>query len=264
MTTSGVQHTISKSYTQNNNEAMNTQQTLEQMKHLKLMGMLASYKNQLELPLHQQLESHELLAHLVQAELLNRGNERTAMYLKMARLRLPATIEQVECSEGRGLSKQDMAQLMEGSYILHGEPLLITGATGCGKSYLACALGHYACTQGYKVAYLNMNRFTEKIMLAKLDGSYLKVLNHYERVPLLILDDFGLSPLDHTMKLALLQILEDRYARKSIIVTSQLPVAKWHEYIQEPTLADAIMDRLTARAHRIELKGTSRRRKSSK
>jgi DNA replication protein DnaC len=242
---------------------MNTHETLEQLKALKFTGMATSYKSQLELPLHQQLESHELLAHLVQSELLHRSNERTAMYVKMARLRLPATIEQVDCAAGRGLSKQDLAQLMEGTYISCGEPLLITGATGCGKSFLACALGHHACTQGYKVAYLNMNRFAEKVMLSKLDGTYLKVLNHYERVPLVILDDFGLTPLDHTMKLALLQILEDRYARKSIIITSQLPVAKWHEYIQEPTLADAIMDRLTARAHRIELKGTSRRRKNS-
>lgn len=242
---------------------MNTQETLEQLKALKFMGMAASYKSQLELPLHQQLESHELLAHLVQSELLNRSNERTAMYLKMARLRLPATIEQVECSTTRGLMKQDLAQLIEGNYMAHGEPLLISGATGCGKSFLACALGHHACTQGYKVAYLNMNRFSEKIMLSKLDGTYLKVLNHYERVALLILDDFGLTPLDHTLKLALLQILEDRYARKSIIITSQLPVSKWHAYLAEPTLADAIMDRLTARAHRIELKGSSRRRKSS-
>jgi DNA replication protein DnaC len=242
---------------------MNTQQTLEQLRALKFMGMASAYKSQLELPLHQQLESHELLAHLVGSELLNRSNERTAMYVKMAKLRLPATIEQVDCSSGRGLGKQDMAQLMEGTYIQNGEPLLITGATGCGKSFLACALGHYACTQGHKVAYLNMNRFSEKIMLSKLDGTYLKVLNHYERIPLLILDDFGLTPLDHTLKLALLQILEDRYARKSIIITSQLPVAKWHEYLAEPTLADAIMDRLTARAHRIELKGSSRRRKNS-
>ena len=242
---------------------MNTNETLEQIKHLKLMGMAASYHSQLELPLHQQLESHELLAHLVQAETLHRTNEKTTTYLKAARLRLSATIEQVECSPARGLSKQQLAQLMEGSYIAQGEPLLISGATGCGKSFLACALGHHACTQGYKVAYLNMNRFAEKIMLAKLDGSYLKILNHYEKVPLIILDDFGLTPMDHTMKLALLQILEDRYAKKSIIITSQLPVAKWHEFIQELTLADAIMDRLTAKAHRIELKGESRRRKTT-
>jgi DNA replication protein DnaC len=242
---------------------MNTTETLHQIRQLKLMGMAASYHSQLELPLHQQLESHELLAHLVQTEVLHRSNEKTTAYLKAARLRLSATLEEVECSPARGLSKQHLAQLMEGGYITSGEPLLITGATGCGKSFLACALGHHACTQGYKVAYLNMNRFTERVMLAKLDGSYLKVLNHYERVPLIILDDFGLTPMDHAMKLALLQILEDRYAKKSIIMTSQLPVAKWHAFIQEPTLADAIMDRLTARAHRIELKGESRRRKTS-
>ena len=241
---------------------MNTSETLEQLKTLKLTGMASSYKSQLELPIHQQLEAHELLAHLVQSETLQRSNEKTAAYLKAARLRLTATIEQIECSAARGLSKQQLACLMEGTYILSGEPLLITGATGSGKSFLGCALGHYACTQGHRVAYLNMNRFTERIMLSRLDGSYLKVLNWFERIPLIILDDFGLAPLDHTMKLALLQILEDRYAKKSVIITSQLPVAKWHEYLAEPTLADAIMDRVTAKAHRIELKGGSRRRKN--
>jgi DNA replication protein DnaC len=241
---------------------MNTTQTLEQLNNLKLTGMASSYGAQLELPLNQQLESHELLAHLVQTETLHRSNEKTATYLKLAKLRLPATIEQIECSLTRGLTKQQLSLLMEGSYIKAGEPLLITGATGSGKSFLACALGHHACSEGSKVAYLNMNRFTEKIMLSKLDGTYLRLLNHYEKIPLLILDDFGLVPMDHTMRVALLQIVEDRYARKSIIVTSQLPVSKWHEFIGEPTLADAIMDRITAKAHRIELKGQSRRRKT--
>ena len=242
---------------------MNTTQTLEQLRELKLSGMASSYSSQLELPLNQQLDAHELIGHLVQAETLHRSNEKTATYLKLAKLRLPATTHQIECSVARGLTKQQLSLLMEAGYIKAGEPLLITGATGSGKSFLACALGHHACTMGYRVAYLNMNRFTERIMLAKLDGTYLKVLNHYERMPLLILDDFGLTPMDHTMQVALLQILEDRYAKKSIIVTSQLPVGKWHEFIQEPTLADAIMDRLTAKAHRIELKGQSRRRKTN-
>lgn len=128
--------------------------------------MAASYSAQLELPLHQQLEAHELLAHLVQTETLHRSNEKTATYLKLAKLRLPATIEQIECSPSRGLTKQQLSLLMEGSYIKAGEPLLITGATGSGKSFLACALGHHACTLGCRVAYLNMNRFSEKIMLA--------------------------------------------------------------------------------------------------
>ena len=241
---------------------MNTTQTLEQLRELKLSGMASSYSSQLELPLNQQLETHELLAHLVQAETLHRSNEKTATYLKLAKLRLPATTHQIECSVARGLTKQQLSLLMEGSYLKGGEPLLITGATGSGKSFLACALGHHACSMGHRVAYLNMNRFTERIMLAKLDGTYLKVLNHYERMPLIILDDFGLTPMDHTMRIALLQILEDRYAKKSIIITSQLPVSKWHQFIGEPTLADAIMDRLTAKAHRLELKGQSRRTKT--
>lgn len=241
---------------------MNTTETLEQLRQLKLAGMAASYKSQLELPLHQQLEAHLLLAHLVQSETLHRANEKTAAYLKAAKLRLSATAQEVDCSQSRGFTKQQLAGLLEGTYISQGEPLLITGPTGSGKSFLACALGHEACTQGYRVAYLNVNRFAEKITLAKLDGTYLKVLNHFERMPLLVLDDFGLAPMDHQLKLALLQILEDRYAKKSLIITSQLPVAKWHEFIQEPTLADAILDRLTARAHRIELKGESRRRKT--
>ncbi len=240
---------------------MNTTETLQQLQQLKLHGMAAAYRSQLDLPMHQQLETHELIAQLAQTELLTRNNDRTTLYLKLAKLRLAATPEQIECSPARNLTKQQLATLLEGQHIKQGETVLITGPTGCGKSYLACALGHQACIQGYKTLYLNMNRLVEKITLAKLDGSFIKLLNHFERVSLIILDDFGLQVLDQTVKLALLQILEDRYARKSVIVTSQLPVAKWHEYIKEPTLADAILDRLTAKAVRIELKGESRRGK---
>ena len=149
--------------------------------------------------------------------------------------------------------------LADCSYITRGQNILITGATGCGKSYLACALGHQAGVKGYRVLYLNINRFMEKINTAKLDGSYLKILNQLEKTHLVILDDFGLQPLEHQVKLALLQLLEDRYGCKPVIITSQLPVAKWHEYFNEPTLADAILDRLTANAHRFELKGESLR-----
>lgn len=242
---------------------MNTTQTLEQMQQLRLNGMYHAYKTQMELPMNQQLESHELIAHLLQSEAQNRANEKTACYLKLAKLRLPATIEQVECSAARNISKQQLAVLAEGQYLQRAENILITGATGCGKSWLACALGHQACLLGHKTTYLNMNRLIEKVTLSKLDGSYIRLLNHLERQSLIILDDFGLQPLTQDIRLAILQLLEDRYGRKSIIFASQLPVAKWYEYINDATLADAIMDRMTANAIRIELKGQSLRSKKS-
>lgn len=240
---------------------MNTTQTLYQMQQLRLSGMHQAYRSQLELPIDQQLEGHDLVAHLLQCEALHRSNEKTACYLKLAKLRLPATIEQVECSASRNFTKQQLALLMEGRYLQQGENILISGATGCGKSFLACALGHQACLQGHKTTYLNINRFIEKVTLSRLDGSYIKLLNQLERQALIILDDFGLQPLTQDIKLTLLQLLEDRYGKKSIIITSQLPVAKWYEFINDPTLADAIMDRMTANANRIELYGESLRRR---
>lgn len=240
---------------------MNTIATLEQMKELRLAGMAQAYSQQLELPIHQQLEAHELIAQLLQSEQLCRQHEKTSYYLKLAKLRLPAIPEQISCSAARNLTKQQLATLLEGHYLKMGENLLITGATGCGKSYLACALGYQACLLGMKTAYFSMNRLIERITLSKLDGSYLKLLNHLERQALIILDDFGLQPMQQDIKLALLQILEERHGKRSTLITSQLPVSAWHDYINEPTIADAIMDRLTAGAHRIELKGESLRRK---
>ncbi len=240
---------------------MNTTQTLQQMQQLRLAGMYHAYRSQLELPMDQQLEGHDLIAQLVQSEQLSRAQEKTTYYLRLAKLRLPATVEQIECSPSRNLTKQQLAILIEGRYLQQGENLLITGPTGCGKSYLACALGHQACLQGYKTTYLGMNRLIEKITLSKLDGTYIKFLNHLERQTLIILDDFGLQNLGQDVRLTLLQLLEDRYEKRSIIITSQLPIAKWYDYINDPTLADAILDRLTANAHRIELKGESLRRK---
>jgi DNA replication protein DnaC len=154
-------------------------------------------------------------------------------------------------------------KLADGLFIDRAENILITGATGCGKSYLACAIGRQVCSLGYRVIYFGMNRFLEKVSQSKLDGTFIKMLNQIEKTHLLIFDDFGLTPLDNISRLALLQILEDRYGKKSIIITSQLPVVKWYDFIAEPTLADAIMDRLAVNAHRIELKGESLRKKKS-
>lgn len=240
---------------------MNTHESLEQMKQLQLGGMAESYQAQLTLPLNHQLEGHELIAHLLQAEKLHRANDRMNALLKIAKLRFSALPELVACSSERNLSKSTWSMLLEGSYLLAGESILITGATGCGKSYIACALGYQACMMGIKTRYFNINRLIESIVMTKTEGSYLKFLNQLEKIPLIILDDFGLQTLHKTTKLALLQIMEDRYAKKSIIVTAQLPVSNWYEYIDEPTVADAIMDRLTARSHRIELKGESMRKK---
>jgi DNA replication protein DnaC len=240
---------------------MNTTETLSQMQELKLGGMVASYRSQLELPVNQQLEGHELIAHLLQAEKLHRSNDRMETLLKAARLRFNVTARDIECNAERNLSKATWNSLLEGNYIRAGENILITGATGCGKSYAACAMGHHACMMGIKTRYFNMNRLIETIVMAKTEGSYMKLLNQLEKIPVIILDDFGIQHINKNIKLALLQIMEDRYAKKTLIITSQMPVSAWYDYIDEPTLADAIMDRLTARCHRIELKGDSRRKK---
>ncbi|HTN37163.1 MAG TPA: IS21-like element helper ATPase IstB [Arachidicoccus sp.] len=243
---------------------MNTTQTLEQMLQMRFKGMHQAYSAQLDLPLDQQLEGCDLVAHLIQSETLHRTNEKSAYYLRLAKLRLPATIEQIECSAARNLTKQQLAELAEGRYLQQGTNVLINGSTGAGKSHLACALGHQACMQWHKTMYLNMTRFIEKVTMSKLVGSYIKMLNNFERQTLIIFDDFGLAPMTQEIRLTLLQLLEDGYGKKSIIITSQLPVSKWHTYINDPTLADAILDRLTANATRIDLAGDSMRRKKNK
>ena len=243
---------------------MNTQSTVEQMQHLKLFGMSKLYQAIVNQPSHQHPEAHTLMGMLADAEAQYRLSQRTQLYLRLSKLRYNTMPEQVKTAHDRGITKEQLLMLCDGAFIDKGENILITGATGCGKSYLACALGRQGCMLGYRTVYFAMNRFIEALAAAKLDGTYIRWLNQIARTPLLILDDFGLQPLDHQIKLALLQILEDRYAKGATIITSQLPVKTWYEYINEPTLADAIMDKMTAQANRIELKGESlRTRKNS-
>ena len=243
---------------------MNTQETILQLEELKLKGMAECYKSLQSVPVQEWPSSEMLVARLAEAERLYRNRRKTEMYLKTSKLRYNSVLEDVICSDERNLSKETLLKLMDCSFVDRAENLLITGKTGCGKSYLACALGRQACFMGKRVEYYSMNKFIERIALAKLDGSMIKVINHIQRNDLVIFDDFGLQPLHNNSRLALLQILEDCYQRKSVIVTSQLPVSKWYDYINEPTLADAILDRLLANAHRVELKGDSLRRKNQK
>lgn len=242
---------------------MNHQSTLEQLQELKLSGMAKRYDAILQQPVHQQPEPHELIALLAEAELSYRIHQRTELYLRLAKLRYQATTEQINCTPGRGITKEVLITLSDGTFIERSENLLISGATGSGKSYFACAMGRNACLLGHRTLYYSMNRFIEALAAARLDGTYIRWLNQIAKTPLLIIDDFGLQPLTQDMRLTLLQILEDRFAKGSTIVTSQLPVNKWYEYINEPTLADAICDRLTSNAHKIELKGESLRKKKN-
>lgn len=238
---------------------MNTQATLQQLQELKLHGMAKCYEAVLKLPVNNQPDAHGLIAQLAQQETEHKRFRRTEMYLKLSKLRYNATLEEVKTSVDRNFSAEQLSLLADCTWIERAENILITGATGCGKSFLACALGNQACLLGYKTLYLNMNRFIEKVTLAKLEGTFIKLLNQIEKTYLLILDDFGLQQLSADTRLALLQILEDRYRRRATVIVSQLPVIKWHEYIADPTLADAILDRLTAQSHKLELKGKSLR-----
>ncbi len=235
-------------------------ESLQSMKRVKLAGMASAYEAILTLPINQHPPAHEMIATLMDAEVQHRAHRRMELFLRTSRLRYRAALPDIECSEERNLQPQTLAQLADDAYLTRAENILITGATGCGKSFLACALGHQACAHGHRTLYFNLNRLSEQIAIAKTDGTLIKWLNLLKKAQLIILDDFGLQPITQQVKLILLQVLEDRYGESATIICSQLPVAKWHEYLDEPTIADAILDRIIPKAHRIELKGKSRRK----
>jgi DNA replication protein DnaC len=239
---------------------MNTHATVEKMNQMKFYGMANAYQTSLQQKTGEQMPLDTLVAHLVDSEWLDREHRKTGRYIRAARFRYPASIEQIDYYATRHLDKDQILRLADGSYLQRNENMIITGPTGVGKSYIASAFGHQACHQGFKVRYFNLNKLFSWMHISKADNSYLKELNKLEKTDLLILDDFGLQSIEGPNRLLLLEIMEDRYDRQSTIIASQLPVEKWHEMFDDNTVADAILDRLIHRAHRIALKGESLRK----
>lgn len=236
-------------------------QTMEMLYRLKLAGMKQAYAGQLEQPATAELSFDERFALLVAAEETERDVRRQTRLLKDARLRHgAASVEDIDYRASRGLERSRMAALVALDWVKQRQNLHLTGATGTGKSWLACALGNRACRVGLSARYERMPGLLEMLRLSRGDGSWGKRLLALAKADLLILDDFGLKPLTTAEKHDLLEIVEERHGRGSIIVTSQLPVKAWHEYLGEPTIADALLDRLLSNAHRLELRGESLRK----
>jgi DNA replication protein DnaC len=232
-----------------------------QMSTLRLHGMRKSW-----LALQETRKLHELslaegMELLLHAEDEERVNRRFKRLDKEASFRYKASMEELRLQDGRGIDRSQIASLSTCDFVVKGESILITGATGCGKSFLASALGHQACMMGYKVAYFNMQKLMLKIKMARLEGTLHRFFDKLAKTPLLILDDFGLAHLDKQQQMDFMEIIEDRHAKAATIISSQLPVGSWYDIIGEETIADAILDRLVHSSHRIEIKGESLRKK---
>ncbi|WP_422444680.1 MULTISPECIES: IS21-like element helper ATPase IstB [unclassified Endozoicomonas] len=240
-------------------------QNLTRLRSLRLGGMADALNLQSEQPgTYEGLSFEERLALLIDQEDADRSNKRLARLLKAARFKLAATLEDIDYEQPRGITRSQMASLIPGEWLSKNQNLLITGPCGTGKSWLSCAFGHSACLRGYSVRYYRTSRLLEAMTIAHGDGSYSKLLQQLAKVNLLILDDWGLEPLTQSQRNDLLEIMDDRHNQSSTIVTSQLPVSKWHDSIGDATLADAILDRLIHNAHRLELKGKSMRKNQTK
>ena len=238
---------------------------MEQIKtslsRLRLPGMLACLKTMEETRRLHELSFSDGLKLLIQAETDQRESNRLERLIKHASFRYQASIEELSFDPTRGVEQSKVTSLAIGSYIRNGESILITGAAGCGKSFLATALGMQACRQGNTVVYYNMQKLLSRLKIARLEGNAISLFDKLAKTDLLILDDFGLASMDNQQQLDFMEIIEDRHARKATIIASQLPVAKWFDVFKEETLADAILDRIVHTSHRFELKGESLRKK---
>jgi len=236
------------------------EQTKDQLRTLKLTGFLDALEQQLEQPNTHELAFEQRLSFLVERELQHRENRRLSRLLKTAKLRVQACVEDINYVHSRGLDKSKMASLAQLDWVRAGRNLCVTGQTGCGKTWLACAFGNQACRQGLSVRYLRLPRLLEQLRVSHADGSYGRVMLQLLKTDLLILDDWGMQPLDGSKRQDLMEVIEDRHGQKSTLIASQLPIKHWHDYIGEATMSDAILDRLLHGAHKLELNGESMRK----
>jgi len=239
-------------------------ETISKMRQMRLLGMAKAFQLTMESGKNENFTPDEMVSHLVESEWDERYNRKLDRSIKAARFRYRSSVEQIDYSETR-VNKNQVLRLAECDFIKRSENIIVTGSTGIGKSFLASAIGHQACSMGYRVLYQHSTKLFAKLFaklkLAKADGSYMKELAKIERQHLLIIDDFGLQTLDAQSRSALLEVIEDRHGKSSTIFTSQVPVNKWYDIIGEQTIADAILDRIVHDAHRIEMKGESLRKK---
>ena len=237
--------------------------TLEKLTTMRFSGMAAALEDQMKMGDLQDIGFEERLGLLLDHEQAVRDTRRLKTRLSKAKLRQNASIEDIDFRHPRGLDKSLVLRLADCQWIKSHNNLIITGPTGVGKSFLACAFAQKACREGFNTLYLRLTKLFEDLSLAKGDGRYLKLLSSFAKADLLVLDDYGLAPLTQEQRHDFLEILEDRHELKSTMVTSQLPIEHWHEQIGDPTLADAILDRLVHSAHKIKLKGESMRKKKA-
>lgn len=240
------------------------EKTVDRLKEMKFYGMLRAFQASFESGPSNEQTNDQMVAHLVEEEWDDRYNRKIARGVHNAKFRYKASVEQMYFEANRGMDKNQVMRLAECNFIKKKENVLITGSTGIGKSYLACALGQQACSLGYRVQYFSTPKLFSKLKMAKADGSYIAEIAKMERRHLLIFDDFGIQPLDAQSRAMLMEIIEDRHGKGSTIITSQVPVGQWHEVIGEKTIADAILDRIIHNANRLELTGESLRKNHPK